>query len=206
MKKTWILGMALCGLLSVSNSAYGQSLKDILKSSAVKDAVTAVTGGKTLSIENLAGTWTYTSPAVQLEGDNALKNVTGSVATAELEKKMKEQCAKVGIVEGTFKYTFNTDNTFTCVLKGRTLSGTYTLDTSAKTVTMNFGKTSKLQLAKMTASVTLADDQLSLLYDADKLLNFLTKLSSLTSNSTVQTLSSLANQYDGMKLGFELKK
>ncbi|MBP1542733.1 MAG: DUF4923 family protein, partial [Oscillospiraceae bacterium] len=31
------------------------------------------------------------------------------------EKKMKEQCAKVGIVEGTFKYTFNTDNTFTCV-------------------------------------------------------------------------------------------
>ena len=46
MKKNWILGMAVCGILSVSDSAYGQSIKDILNSAAVKDAVTTVTGGK----------------------------------------------------------------------------------------------------------------------------------------------------------------
>ena len=52
MKKNWILGMAVCGILSVSDSAYGQSIKDILNSAAVKDAVTAVTGGKKLTVEN----------------------------------------------------------------------------------------------------------------------------------------------------------
>ena len=45
MKKNWIFGVAVCGILSVSDSAYGQSIKDILNSAAVKDAVTAVTGG-----------------------------------------------------------------------------------------------------------------------------------------------------------------
>lgn len=89
--------VAISILLSVSGQAYGQSLKDLLNSSAVKDAVTSVTGGKKLTVENLAGTWTYTNPAVQLEGDNALKNVAGSVAAGELEKKLKTYCAKVGI-------------------------------------------------------------------------------------------------------------
>ena len=90
MKKNWILGMAVCGILSVSDSAYGQSIKDILNSAAVKDAVTTVTGGKKLTVENLAGTWTYVNPAIQLEGDNALKNVAASVASSEMEKKLKD--------------------------------------------------------------------------------------------------------------------
>ena len=71
MKKVWGLMAAICILLSVSGQAYGQSLKDLLNSSTVKDAVTSVTGGKKLTVENLLGTWTYTNPAVQLEGDNA---------------------------------------------------------------------------------------------------------------------------------------
>ena len=44
MKKNWIFGVAVCGILSVSDSAYGQSIKDILNSAAVKDAVTADSG------------------------------------------------------------------------------------------------------------------------------------------------------------------
>ena len=115
MKKTWNLVITASILLSGSDAAYGQSIKDILNSAAVKDAVTAVTGGKKLTVDNLAGTWTYVNPAIQLEGDNALKNVAASVASSEMEKKLKEYCAKVGIVEGAFKYTFNTDSTFTSV-------------------------------------------------------------------------------------------
>ena len=133
MKKNWILGMAVCGILSVSDSAYGQSIKDILNSAAVKDAVTTVTGGKKLTVENLAGTWTYVNPAIQLEGDNALKNVAASVASSEMEKKLKDYCAKIGIIEGAFNYTFNTDSTFTSVLKGCTLKGTYSFNADDKT-------------------------------------------------------------------------
>lgn len=204
VKKNWFLCAAVCGILSMSDATYGQSLKDILNSSTVKNAVTAVTGGKTLTTDNLTGTWTYANPAIQLESDNTLKNVAGSVASSGIEEKLQEYCAKVGIVEGSFTYTFNSDGSFTNVLKNRTLSGTYTLNSDDNTLVLNYA--SKLNLAKMTANVVLSDDQLSLLFNADKLLDFLSKLSSISSNSTLQTLSSLAEQYDGMMMGFELKK
>ena len=206
MKKNWVLGIAVCGILSMSDAAYGQSIKDILNSSAVKDAVTAVTGGKKLTVENLAGTWTYVNPGIQLEGDNALKNVAASVASSEMEKKLKEYCAKVGIVEGAFNYTFNSDSTFTNVLKGKTLKGTYSFNPDEKTMELHYGKIGKSKLTTMTAHVVLSNDELSLLFDADKLLDFLTKLSAVSKNTTLQTLNKLASQYDGMMLGFELKK
>ena len=95
MKKLLCMWMVVCGLLLIPGNMKGQSLKDILNSSAVKNAVTSVTGGKAVTFENLQGTWMYVNPALQLEGDNALKNVAGSLAATEAEKKMKEYCAKV---------------------------------------------------------------------------------------------------------------
>ena len=198
MKKNWILGMAVCGILSVSDSAYGQSIKDILNSAAVKDAVTTVTGGKKLTVEKLAGTWTYVNPAIQLEG--------ASVASSEMEKKLKDYCAKIGIIEGAFNYTFNTDSTFTSVLKGCTLKGTYSFNADDKTMELHYGKIGKSKLTTMTAYVVVTNDQLSLLFNADKLLDFLTKLSAVSKNTTLQALKKLASQYDGMMMGFELKK
>lgn len=94
MKKLLCMWLAVCGLLLIPGNMKGQSLKDILNSSAVKNAVTSVTGGKAVTFENLQGTWMYVNPALQLEGDNALKNVAGSLAATEAEKKMKEYCAK----------------------------------------------------------------------------------------------------------------
>ena len=191
MKKNWILGMAVCGILSVSDSAYGQSIKDILNSAAVKDAVTTVTGGKKLTVEKLAGTWTYVNPAIQLEGDNALKNVAASVASSEMEKKLKDYCAKIGIIEGAFNYTFNTDSTFTSVLKGCTLKGTYSFNADDKTMELHYGKIGKSKLTTMTAYVVVTNDQLSLLFNADKLLDFLTKLSAVSKNTTLQALNKM---------------
>ena len=206
MKRNRIFKLMVCALLFLVTGVQAQSLKDILNSSAVKDAVTAVTGGKQLSVENLAGTWTYVNPAIQLEGDNALKNVAASVAASEIEKKLNEYCAKVGIEAGAFNYTFNADSTFTSQLKGRTLNGTYSFNAEEKTIELKYGKLSKLNLATMTAYVVLSDNQLSLLFNVDKLLDFLTKLSSLSDNTALQTINKLAREYDGMKLGFELSK
>lgn len=193
-------------LLSVSGKAYGQSWKDLLNSSTVKDAVTSVTGGQKLTAKNLEGTWTYVNPAVQLEGDNALKNVAASVAAGEIEKKLKAYCAKVGIIEGMFNYAFNTDSTFTNALKNKTLSGTYSLNPEEKTVELHYALGGKWKVTTLTAQVVIAGDQLSLLFNADKLLDFLGKLSSVSNNSTLKAVNKLASQYDGMMLGFELKK
>ena len=62
MKKLLCMWMAVCGLLLIPGNMKGQSLKDILNSSAVKNAVTSVTGGKAVTFENLQGTWMYVNP------------------------------------------------------------------------------------------------------------------------------------------------
>lgn len=206
MKKVWGIMVAVCSLLTVSGQAYGQSLKDLLNSSKVKDAVTSVTGGKKLTVQNLQGTWTYTNPAVKLEGDNALKNVAARVAAGELEKKLKTYCAKVGIIEGMFNYTFSNDTTFTNALKKKTLKGTYSVDAEEGTVELKYALGGKLKVTTLTAHVVIAGDELSLLFNADKLLDFLTKISSISDNTTLKMVNKLASEYDGMMLGFELKK
>lgn len=188
--------------------SYGQSWKDILQSSAVKEAVTAVTGGKKLTVENLQGTWTYVRPAIRLESDNTLKNIAAGVASSEAEKRMKEYCAKVGIVEGIFNYTFQTDSSFTNTLKKGSLKGTYSFDAGQKTLSLHYalGKSRKVTFTTLTAEVVLTGEELTLLFNADKLLKFLSLVSSVSGNATLQAIQKLAEQYDGMQLGFDLQK
>ncbi len=199
--------MTFIGLWLCATSAQAQSWKDILKSETVQKVVSSVTGGQSVTVASLQGTWTYVDPAVQLGSDNTLKQIAGSAATTELEKKLKEQCAKVGIVEGVFNYTFHEDSTFTSALKKGSLKGTYSVNEADKTIAFTYtAGTSDRAIYTLTASTVLAGDNLTLLFNADKLLTFLTKVASLTSNSTFQSLSQLAEQYDGLMLGFDLKK
>ena len=145
--------------------------------------------------------------ALQLEGDNALKNVAGSLAATEAEKKMKEYCAKVGIVEGVFNYVFNSDSTFTSALKRGSLKGTYSVSPEDKTVTLRYTVgNKKLTVSTLTAHVVLSGNELTLLFNADKLLKFLSTVSSISSNTTLKAINKLASEYDGMMLGFDLKK
>lgn len=206
MRKYAFAGFILCALSLVPGNVKGQSLKDILNSSTVKNAVTSVTGGKKLTLQNLQGTWTYVNPALKLEGDNALKNVAGSLASTEVEKKMKEYCAKVGIVEGVFNFVFNADNTFTSALKKGSLKGTYSINEEEKTVELRYSVGKKLTVMTLTAQTVMSGDELTLLFNADKLLKFLTTISSISDNSTLKAINKLASEYDGMLLGFDLKK
>lgn len=199
-----LLSIFLVSNLTVHTNA--QSLKDILSSSTVKDAVTSLTGGKSVTSANLSGTWNYVNPAVLLEGDNALKNVAAGAASGEIEKKLQSYCDKIGIKPGTFSYTFNTDSTFSCVFKGKTLKGTYSLQEAEKTIQLKYGNFGNLKFNTLSAQVVVTDSQLSLLFNADKLLDFLGKLSSISDNATLKAVNTLAEQYDGMKVGFELQK
>lgn len=206
MKKIVWAGLALCALLLFPGNVSGQSIKDILNSATVKNAVTSVTGGKKITQENLQGTWMYVNPALKLEGDNALKNVAGSLASTEVEKKMKEYCEKVGIVEGIFNFVFNADSSFTSALKKGSLKGTYAVQEEEKTVVLRYSVGKKLTVTTLTAQAILSGNDLTLLFNADKLLKFLTTISSISDNTTLKAINKLASEYDGMLLGFDLKK
>lgn len=194
---------ALC---LAGQTASAQSLTDLLKkvtdNDVVKNVVENVTG-TTLPVD-VKGTWTYSGTAVKFESDDILKSTAASLAASQVEDKLDQYVAKVGIKAGTFSFTFKEDKTFTATVKGKNFNGTYTLSEDYKTISLQFGKT--FGLKPFTAAVSATSSQLDLLFQADKLLELLGKLTSSSSNSTLKTVGTLVNQYDGMKLGLELKK
>lgn len=183
-------------MTAAAGNAGAQDLKSVL-SGVVKNVV----GDKTTTASSIIGTWTYAGPECQFESDNLLAKAGGEVAAKEVEEKIQKVYEKVGM-DGC-QYTFNEDGSYSCIVKGKTSSGTYTFDSDAKTVTMK----SKLGI-KTVAYVTVTGDDMSLVFKADKLMSVLKTITSAAAsvNSTASTISSIADSYDGLRLGFELKK
>lgn len=183
-----------------------QSLNDLLKkattSEVVKNVVENVTG-VTIPVD-VKGTWTYSGTAVKFKSDDLLKSTAASLAATQVEDKLDNYVAKVGIKPGTFSFTFNEDKTFVANVKGKSFTGTYSVSEDYKTISLQFGKI--VSMKPFTASVSITSSQLDLLFEADKLLELLGKLTSSSTNSTLKTIGTIVNQYDGMQLGLELSK
>lgn len=54
--------------------------------------------------------------------------------------------------------------------------------------------------------MSIYHSQMDLLFEADKIAEANTFLSSKSSSATLKAISSLADSYDGMMLGYELKR
>ena len=192
LKSIWIL-LVMCG---VSANAGAQDLKSILSGVAK-----AVVGNKATTASSIIGTWTYSGPECQFESENLLAKAGGEMAAKEVEEKMIAVYHKVGM--NNIRYTFNEDGTYSYQMKKRTVTGSYVFDDAAKTITM----TGKLGL-KTVAYVTVTGNDMSMVFKADKLMSILKTITGAASkvNSTAATINSVAEAYDGLMLGFELKK
>ena len=180
-----------------SVQADAQDLKSILSGVAK-----AVVGDKATTATSIIGTWVYVGPDCQLKGDNVLKNIGGEAAGEEMEKQLEGIYEKTGL--NTIQYTFNEDKTCSYTVKGKTMNGTYEFDPEAKTVTIKAGKLG----IKTTAYIVTLGSNMSFVYDADKLLSVVKTITGVASKFTTsaQTLNKLTEKFDGMLLGFELKK
>ncbi len=194
MKKLICIIALLC---AVSVQADAQSWKDIL-SGAVKQVV----GDKATTETSLIGTWVYVGPDCQLKGDDLLKNIGGDAAGVEIEKKMVPIYEKAGL--NTIQYTFNEDKTCSYTIKGKKVDGTYEFDAEAKTVTIVAGRLK----VKTTAHIVTLGSNMSFVFDADKILSVVKTITGVTSglNKSASTVNKLLEQFDGMMVGFELKK
>ena len=192
LKSIWIL-LVMCG---VSANAGAQDLKSILSGVAK-----AVVGNKATTASSIIGTWTYSGPECQFESENLLAKAGGEMAAKEVEEKMIAVYNKVGM--NNIRYTFNEDGTYSYQMKKRTVTGSYVFDDAAKTITM----TGKLGL-KTVAYVTVTGNDMSMVFKADKLMSILKTITGAASkvNSPAATINSVAEAYDGLMLGFELKK
>ena len=191
--KWWGAVLLLC---MCSVHAEAQDLKSILTGVAK-----AVIGDKATTARSIVGTWSYQAPECQFASDKLLAKAGGEVAAKEVEEKLQIVYDKAGLAG--IQYTFNEDGTYSYVLKKRTVNGTYVFDDEAKTITMK----SKLGIQTV-AYVTVTGNSMSLVFKADKLMSILKVITGAASkvNSTAATLNSVAEAYDGLMLGFELKK
>lgn len=198
--------LAIGMLCLAGEAASAQDLKSLFKkateSETLKNVVEAV-AGTTLPVD-IKGTWTYSGTAVKLESEDLLKSTAASLAADQIENKLDEYVAKIGVKAGTFSFTFNEDLTFAAKVKGKTFNGTYAVSEDYKTLTLQFGKF--FSAKPFSASISATSSKLDLLFEADRLLDLIGRLTSSSSNSTLSMIGNVANQYDGMKLGLELQK
>ena len=195
---TTSLGTQGTGLLSGANagttggavSALGSVLTNLLGGSS---AVTA---------SDLQGTWTYRKADCVFETQNLLLKAGGEMAAAKIESQLESQLGKVGITPGACSFTFNSDGTYVATIGQYNLTGNYTLNTKSNTLTMTY----LAGIGRISPKVVKTGASISLLFEGDKLLSMVQKVGKLTSNSTVNSLSSLINSYDGMLVGMQLSK
>ncbi len=170
--------------------------------SSLSNLVSNFIGGD-VSYSDLVGSWKYSAPAVTFKSENLLKKAGGSAVATELESKMAPYYNKAGLNNMTI--TFASDNTFKMTIKKATLSGTATKNSDGN-YTFNFKALGKIKTGSMTAYITKSGSKVSLTFDATKLITLIEKISSVSGNSSLKTLSSLLSSYDGLNIGFKLAK
>lgn len=205
MKRLCIF-IAAAFLAAICPSAYGQSLKDLLNKKSIEGIVNTVVDQLDIIPENITGDWEYKGTAVKFTGDNILMNAASEVAAAQVEEKLDEYLQVIGLKEGAFGYTFDADSTFTTTFNKMKFPGRYTFSPEEDTIELDYGKTERLKGISLKTTVSVTPTNMELLFNADKLLEFIGKISSSAGDSKLSVLSSLVSQYDGMKIGFELDR
>ena len=194
MKKIVCIMALLCAFTVQANA---QKWKDVLSG-----VVQTVVGDKATTETSLIGTWSYVGPDCQLKGDDILKNIGGVAAGEEVEKKMEALYVKTGL--NTIQYTFNEDNTCSYTIKGKKIEGTYEFNPEAKTVTITTGRFG----VKTVANVVTLGSNMSFVFDANKIFSVVKTITGVAStvNTSASAINQLIEQFDGMMIGFELKK
>ena len=191
-------------ILTVSTAVSAQDWKSVLGGVVNKVEETVSKVNESVSI---VGTWKYTAPDCKFQSDDLLSKAGGEVAAKKVEEQMSNYLSKLGFNENTV-YVFNADSTYTSTVAGRTVSGTYSYNKDTNEMTLK----TKIGL-KMTAQVStslLNGGSMSLLFKADKLMSLAQTVTGAvagkSSNATITTLNTVLSQYDGLLLGFEMKK
>jgi hypothetical protein len=187
-----ILGAVMDGSSNSSSSAGSSIINGILNN---------VIGSGTFSKQDLcAHTWKYSKPGCAFTSENLLAQAGGEIAANKVEEKLGEYYSKFGFSGSNTYFTFNTDGTFAAKIDGKSWQGNYTFDEKTHAIQM------KGLILSMSGYATKTANGISLLFDQKKLLNLIKTIGSLKGSSTLSALGTIANNYDGMRVGFEMTK
>lgn len=187
-----ILGAVMGGSSNSSSSAGSSIINGILNN---------VIGSGTFSKQDLcAHTWKYSKPGCAFTSENLLAKAGGEIAANKVEEKLGEYYSKFGFSGSNTYFTFKTDGTFAAKIDGKSWQGNYTFDEKTHAIQM------KGLLLSMSGYATKTTNGISLLFDQTKLLNLIKTMGALKGSSTLSAIGTIANNYDGMRVGFEMTK
>lgn len=188
-----VLGGLLGGGTTTGSSSTGSSI--------INGILNNVIGSATFSQADLcAHTWKYSKPGCAFTSENLLAKAGGEIAASKVENKLEGYYKKFGFSSSNTYFTFNTDGTFSAKIDGKAWNGTYTFDEKTHAIQL------KGLLLSASGYATKTTNGISLLFDQKKLLNLIKALSAFKGSSTLSAVGSIANNYDGMQVGFEMTK
>ena len=196
MKKIKIIFISIICLMMTS---CGQVLNAISNGSVV-NAITSVIGMDKVSARGLIGTWNYLGPGCAFTSENLLAKAGGEVAAAQIEEKLLPYYQQVGISSGNTYITFKEDGTFSSKIDGTPFSGNYTFDEATQKITF------KGLLLSVNCYTKREISGISILFEAKKLLTVLQTMSALSGSKDMQTIGELSKQYEGVRVGFDMKR
>lgn len=187
--------MTSCGAGTLSNV-----LSTIGSGGTIANAFTSVIGLDKVTKNGLVGTWKYDGPGCAFTSENLLAKAGGEVAATKIEQELQPYFDKAGLSASNTYITFNQDGTFKATIAGKSFSGNWTLEESTAKVTL------KGMLLSVNCYAKREYGGIALLFESKKLLTVLQTLATLSGNSTAQKVGDLSKNYDGIRLGFDMKK
>ncbi len=189
----------LCGAMSLLFPTVTRAQFDLSK---IGQAVEGVFNKTDLSVEDLAGQWSTTGAAVSFKSDNFLKKAGGQAASAAVESKIDPYMKKLGLIGATC--VFQKNGSFEIKMKKMSIIGTATRTGKG---TFNFKmKVGKISLGNITTYVEKTSSAMKIMFDASKLRTILNAVSKTANIKAISTATSVLNAYDGLCVGFNMKK
>lgn len=169
--------------------------------SIISGLLNNVIGSGTFSKADLcAHTWKYSKPGCAFTSENLLAKAGGEIAASKVEEKLSTYYNKFGFNSSNTLFSFTTDGNFSAQIDGKPWQGSYTFDEKTHAIHL------KGLLLSASGYATKTTNGISLLFDQKKLLNLIKMLSTFKGSSTLSAVGTIANSYDGMRVGFEMTK
>ena len=200
MKKIVFGLIAISLLILTSCGNMGQIMGAMTNGTGVVNAISSVIGLDKVKTQNLIGDWKYAGPGCAFTSENLLAKAGGEVAAVQIEEKVKPYYEQVGINANNTFISFKEDGTFSSKIAGTPFSGNYTFDEASQKITL------KGMLISMNCYAKKEMNGISILFEAKKLLTVLQTMSALSGNKDLQTIGELSKKYDGVRVGFDMKR
>lgn len=193
-----VLGAILGGNSSSNSSNSGSSSAG----SIINGILNNVIGSSTFKQADLCHTWKYSKPGCAFTSENLLAKAGGEIAANKIEEDLSKYYNKFGFSQSNTYFAFKTDGTFAAKIDGKSWNGTYTFDEKTHAIQL------KGLLLSASGFATRTTNGISLLFEQKKLLTLVKTLSklNLTGSTTMSAVSSIVDNYDGVRIGFEMTK